>query len=141
MRHLLAALTLVIAATAVAPITTGNQAAATCGVFNSAEKRVDQKLVDLAWSVHMTAAVKYDTCGHVKLAWKKCSASWFFGWSVEVPWCGAYYPNGSNSSTKIDVGFNAIVHAPGRTVDYWSRRWAYGNKTFGAQRWGCESIC
>ena len=141
LQRFLLALTLVFAATAISPpLLPGNEAAAACS-FGSTTKRVDQKIVSVFWSVHMTAAVKYDNCGHVKLAWANCSPSWFVGWSVAVTWCGAYYPSGTNTSTKIDVGFNASVSAPGRTVTIWSRRWAYANGTFGAQRAGCDSLC
>jgi hypothetical protein len=137
------ALTLLVGALAIAPTVnaaepnaTEPNAALAC-TWGTATKAVPtQKLSFFGlWTVTMNAAVKYDTCGHVKLAWKQCSVSYVFGWSARVTWCDAYYPGGLNGSTRIDVGFNAHVCAPLRCDEAWSRRWAYGNRTFGEQRW------
>ena len=138
-KHFLAVLILVIAATAIAPPITDSTVAGAetdrvC-TWGSATKRVDQGISFFGlWTVTMTAAVKYDNCGHVKLAWDQCSVSYVTGWSAKVTWCDAYYPSGLNGSTKINVGFNAQTCAPGRCAPAWSRRWAYANGTFGPQR-------
>ena len=133
------ALTLLIGALAFAPSVSAGEGSVnlTC-TWGTATKAVPTQTVSFfgLWTVTMNAAVKYDNCGHVKLAWRQCSVSYIVGWSAKVTWCDAYYPGGVNGSTKIDVGFNADTCAPARCTDAWSRRWAYANGTFGAQRSG-----
>ena len=124
------ALTLLVSSLTIAP-----PVAAAC-TWGTATKAVPTQTLSFfgLWTVTMNAAVKYDNCGHVRLAWKQCSVSYIVGWSATVTWCDAYYPGGVNGSTHIDVGFNAKTCAPLRCDEAWSRRWAYANGTFGAQR-------
>jgi len=135
-QRVIAALVLVIAASAISPVTPGNEVAATCGVFVNA-KTFSQQITHFFSTVKMTASVGFDGCNHVKLLWATCTHSSTLGYSASVQWCSAYTPNGWSTSSRIDVGFNATVCGPvGSCSTVWSRRWANANGIIEAQRAG-----
>jgi len=87
----------------------------------------------IGWSVKGTYLVGRDGCNNTRLLSATCTKDVWWPYTVRVTWCGAFQYN----THAIDLGWNADVIAPGRTITCWARQWQAITHSTQPTRSGC----